>query len=77
MTQDANAREVYPDRDHRETTSIARRLAAIIRGHRPDPADPEHRCLCGFDGENYDDHAAWETLREMKDVGYEVWPTRH
>lgn len=77
MTQDAEARAVYPERPSTETRSIADRLKGVFRDHRADPADPEHRCLCGYEGENFEDHLAWATLREMKDVGYEIWPVRH
>lgn len=77
MTDDAQARDLYPGRSPADTRSIARRLTSVFAAHRADPADPEHRCLCGYDGESYDDHLAWSTLREMKDVGYEVWPARH
>ena len=44
---------------------------------RVDPDDPEHKCLCGYEGESYDDHLAWSTLREMRELGYDVWPSRH
>ena len=76
MTKDAAYRDIYPERDTSETRSIAERLTAIFRGHRADAADPDHRCLCGFDGESYDDHLAQATLREMKNIGYEVWSER-
>ena len=78
MTRDATSYgDIYPDRDNSETRSIAERLRTIFRAHRPDPDEPDHRCLCGYDGESYDDHLAQTTLREMKEVGYEVWPARH
>jgi hypothetical protein len=77
MTDDTHDQDVYPERNPAETRSIVTRLRAVFRDHRVDPADPEHRCLCGYDGESYDDHLAWSTLRDMKDVGYEVWPSRH
>jgi len=77
MTDDAQAREVYPERPAAETHSIRQRLRIVFAAHRADPADPEHRCLCGYEGESFDDHLAWSTLRDMKDVGYEVWPARH
>jgi len=77
MTDDAQLRDMYPDRNPAETRSIADRLRRVFGNHRADPADPEHRCLCGYEGESYDDHLAWSTLRDMKDVGYEVWPSRH
>jgi hypothetical protein len=77
MTDDDKVRDIYPDRQPGETRSILARLRAVFGDHRADPADPEHRCLCGYDGESYDDHLAWSTLRDMKDIGYEVWPSRH
>jgi hypothetical protein len=77
MTDDAQSRDTYPDRPAAETRTIAQRLRNVFRDHRADPADPEHKCLCGYDGESFDDHLAWSTLRDMKDVGYEVWPSRH
>lgn len=77
MTNNAAIRDIYPDRDTTETRSIVDRLKATFGGHRADPADPGHRCLCGYDGESFEDHLAWTTLRDMKDVGYEVWPVRH
>jgi RimJ/RimL family protein N-acetyltransferase len=77
MTDDSDYRDIYPDRKAGETRTIVERLRGIFAGHRADPADPEHRCLCGWDGENFDDHLADATLREMKDVGYEIWPVRH
>ena len=77
MSTDDEITDIYPDRSAAETRSIGQRLRAVFGAHRADPADPGHRCLCGYEGESYDDHLAWSTLRDMKDVGYEVWPTRH
>jgi hypothetical protein len=77
MTDDAQSHATYPDRPAEETRTIANRLKGVFRAHRVDPDDPEHKCLCGYDGESYDDHLAWSTLREMREVGYDVWPSRH
>ena len=77
MTEDTTPAAIYPGRDPDETHTIAERLKSVFRAHRAHPEDPERRCLCGFDGESYDDHLADSTLREMKEVGYEVWPARH
>jgi hypothetical protein len=77
MTDDAEIKDIYPDRSTAETRTIGQRLRSVFGAHRVDPADPEHRCLCGYEGESYEDHLAWATLRDMKDVGYEVWPARH
>jgi hypothetical protein len=78
MTQNATShRDIYPDRPEHETRGILDGLASVVRGHRPDPEDPARRCLCGYDGESFDDHLAESTLREMKDLGYAFWPIRH
>ena len=53
------------------------RLRDLFRAHRPDPDDPDHRCLCGYDGENYDDHLAESTLAAMHEVAFETFPARH
>ena len=66
--------EIYPDRPE-EGRSIARRLAAILRGHQPDPKDPESSCLCGYTG-NYMGHVTESTLLELKDQGLEVRASR-
>jgi hypothetical protein len=76
MSDDARS-DTRPDRAAGERRTIAKRLAGIFAGHRADPADPTHRCLCGWDGENFDDHLADATLREMHEVGYDVYPVRH
>ena len=62
--------DIYPDRPD-EGRSIAHRLARILRGHQPDPADPENSCLCGYHG-NYLGHATRSTLLELKEEGLEV-----
>ncbi len=77
VTDDAKVGDIYPQRSADETRSIGERLRDVLRAHRADPEDPEHRCLCGYDGESYDDHLAWSTLRDMKDLGYEVRPVRY
>jgi hypothetical protein len=77
MTNDAEIAGIYPDRNPAETRTIGQRLRGVFAAHHSDPADPEHRCLCGFEGESFDDHLAWSTLRDMQDVGYEIFPIRH
>ena len=62
--------DIYPDRPD-EGRSIAHRLAAILRGHKADPEDPESSCLCGYHG-NYLGHVTRSTLLELKDEGLEI-----
>lgn len=77
MAQDAAQTGKPAELTQEQQRSIKDRLASMFRAHRPDPTDPEHRCLCGFDGESYDDHLADYTLRQMKEVGYEIRPVRY
>jgi hypothetical protein len=53
------------------------RLRDLFRAHRPDPEDPDRRCLCGYDGESYDDHLAESALRAMEEIGFQTFPVRH
>ena len=62
--------DIYPDRPD-EARSIGHRLAAILRGHRADPNDPDNSCLCGYHG-NYVGHTTRSTLLELRDEGLEI-----
>jgi hypothetical protein len=78
MTQDA---ATPPDTDPHSDTSEKHpgidKLRSFFRGHRADPADPEHACRCGWKGESYDEHLARETFTELQIGGYDFWPSRH
>ena len=68
--------DIYPERPV-ETRSIAQRLGSIFRDHGPDPADPEHGCVCGYHGDNYVGHLTRTVLVDLKDLGWEVRPIRY